>query len=187
MAKKPTDKDALNDQQERFCLEYLKDLNGKQAAIRAGYSEASAESQASRLLSNAKVASRVAELKAKQFGQIELSAARVLQELARLAMVDLSEAYDENGRLKSMKEIPEEVRRAIAGVEVFEEFEGRGEDRVKVGDTVKVKLFDKTRALELLAKHFKLLTDKVDLNVRVTLEDLVAGNQPSKGNTPKEE
>ena len=45
----------LNDKQRRFVDEYIKDLNGKQSAIRAGYSERTAESQASRLLSNAKV------------------------------------------------------------------------------------------------------------------------------------
>jgi single-stranded DNA-binding protein len=38
-----------------FVHEYLKDLNGKQAAIRAGYSPKTAESQASRLLRNVKV------------------------------------------------------------------------------------------------------------------------------------
>ena len=44
----------LNPKQQRFVDEYLIDLNGKQAAIRAGYSEKTAEVQASRLLSNAK-------------------------------------------------------------------------------------------------------------------------------------
>lgn len=51
----------LNDKQLRFVYEYLKDSNGKQAAIRAGYSKKSAEVQASRLLSNAKVKAAVAE------------------------------------------------------------------------------------------------------------------------------
>jgi phage terminase small subunit len=45
----------LTDKQKLFCDEYLKDLNGKQAAIRAGYSENTAEQQASRLLSNVKL------------------------------------------------------------------------------------------------------------------------------------
>ena len=41
--------------QSRFVEEFLVDLNGKQAAIRTGYSPRTAEVQASRLLSNAKV------------------------------------------------------------------------------------------------------------------------------------
>ena len=52
----------LTPKRDRFCLEYVKDLNGKQAAIRAGFSAKTAESQASRLLRNAKVKARIAEL-----------------------------------------------------------------------------------------------------------------------------
>lgn len=61
---KVEDKNAkLNDQQMRFVTEYLKDCNGKQAAIRAGYAPRSAEVQASRLLSLDKVQN---EIKARQ-------------------------------------------------------------------------------------------------------------------------
>lgn len=52
----------LNDKQVRFCQEYLADLNGKQAAIRAGYSPKTAEVQASKLLSLPKVAAFVKTL-----------------------------------------------------------------------------------------------------------------------------
>ncbi|ENG5503925.1 terminase small subunit, partial [Yersinia enterocolitica] len=41
----------LTPKQELFCREYLKDLNATQAAIRAGYSEKTAQVQSSRLLS----------------------------------------------------------------------------------------------------------------------------------------
>jgi phage terminase small subunit len=52
---------ALTARQETFVGEYLKDLNGTQAAIRAGYSEDTATQQASRLLTNVKVAAAVRE------------------------------------------------------------------------------------------------------------------------------
>lgn len=55
----------MTPKQERFCEEYMKDLNGKQAAIRAGYAANSAEVQASRLLSDDKVALHISQLKAK--------------------------------------------------------------------------------------------------------------------------
>ena len=54
-------KSGLNNKQLRFVMEYLTDSNGKQAAIRAGYSPKTAEVQASRLLSNVKVKAAVAE------------------------------------------------------------------------------------------------------------------------------
>lgn len=40
----------LTVRERRFTLEYMRDLNGTQAAIRAGYAEKNAASQASRLL-----------------------------------------------------------------------------------------------------------------------------------------
>lgn len=49
----------LTPKQQRFVLEYLKDQNGKQAAIRAGYAPGSAEVQACRLLRNAQVRAAV--------------------------------------------------------------------------------------------------------------------------------
>ena len=51
----------LNPKQSKFIEEYLIDLNGTQAAIRAGYSSKTAFVQASRLLSNANICNVVAE------------------------------------------------------------------------------------------------------------------------------
>lgn len=48
-------KETLTPKQKRFVLEYLKDSNGKQSAIRAGYAPKSAEVQASELLRLPKV------------------------------------------------------------------------------------------------------------------------------------
>ena len=52
----------LSAKQERFCEEYIVDYKAKEAAIRAGYSEASARTTAWRMLSNADIAARVHEL-----------------------------------------------------------------------------------------------------------------------------
>lgn len=53
----------LTPKQERFCEEYLIDLNATQAAIRSGYSESSARQMASDLLSKHDIYTRIAELK----------------------------------------------------------------------------------------------------------------------------
>ena len=53
-----------NDRRERFCQEYVKDLNGTQAEIRAGYSPRTARVKVSQLLAVPEVQERVAELKA---------------------------------------------------------------------------------------------------------------------------
>lgn len=54
------DDEPLTARQTAFVRYYLTDLNGTQAAIKAGYAPGSADSQASRLLTNAKVAAAIA-------------------------------------------------------------------------------------------------------------------------------
>ena len=54
----------LTARRELFCQEYVVDRNAKQAAIRAGYSEATAKQQGSRLLTNADVRARIEHLQA---------------------------------------------------------------------------------------------------------------------------
>lgn len=75
-----------NKKHERFCTEYVKDMNGKQAAIRAGYAERSAEMQASRLLRNDKLKQRVAELREAYFNENIMTAQQVEYELTRIAL-----------------------------------------------------------------------------------------------------
>lgn len=76
---------SLSAKQEQFCQEYIIDLNAKQAAIRTGYSERSAEVTGSRLLSNHKVASRISELKAQRVERTEITADYVLAGLKEVA------------------------------------------------------------------------------------------------------
>lgn len=75
-----------NKRHEKFCHEYIKDMNATQAAIRTGYSEKSAESQSSRLLRNDKVKKRVAELRDAYFNENIMTAQQVEYELTRIAL-----------------------------------------------------------------------------------------------------
>lgn len=71
----------LNERQERFAQEYIIDLNATQAAIRAGYSERTASAQASRMLNNVNILTRVNELKSKRADKLNLDAYWVLKRL----------------------------------------------------------------------------------------------------------
>lgn len=166
---------ALTPKQEMFCQEYLVDLNATQAAIRAGYSRKTAGQQAEALLKKLEIATRVQELMDSRSQKVSVSSETVLQELLRLATVDLSEAYDENGNLKQIHDIPVDVRRAIAGVETYYEKVGSDEDGNPDLCTVKkLKFWDKTKALEMLGRHLKLFTDKVEHSGTVNLADRLA-------------
>ena len=67
---------------ELFAKEYVLDLNGTRAAIAAGYSEKGADSKASQLLGNVKVQALIQELTERRMKGLDLSADKLLEELA---------------------------------------------------------------------------------------------------------
>jgi phage terminase small subunit len=149
----------LSPKQELFCNEYLKDRNGTRAAIRAAYSEKTANEQACRLLTNVHIKARINELIKKQVDEIQVDIRFVLRQILNSATIDINDAYDENGNLKPISEMPESLRRAIIQVETEELFEGTGRDKEHIGTAKKIKIQDRLKALELLGKHLKMFTD----------------------------
>ena len=150
---------ALNAKQERFCEEYLVDLNATQAAIRAGYSKKTAKSQGSRLLTKADVSARVGELKAERVKRTEITADRVLRELARVAFVDPTDVLNmETATVKP--DVSADDRAVIAAVKVkyipVKQYDEDGELTVVDAVEREVKLADKLRALDMLAKHLNM-------------------------------
>lgn len=164
---------SLNARQLAFVEAYLVTRNGKQAAIKAGYSPNTAESQASRLLRNAKVAEAIAEGREKIAKRAEVEALDVIRELAQLCRSDIRKAFDGEGRLLPIHQLPDDIARAISAVEVEQLFDGTGEDKFQSGVTVKVKFWDKPRSLELLGKYFKLYVDKVEHSADSSFAELL--------------
>lgn len=151
---------------EIFALEYLKDLNAAAAGRRAGYSPGTLHSNATRMLRHPIVQAVLKREVERRRELLQAEADFVVRELLALASVDIAAAFDEKtGSLLPIHQIPPEVRKALAGVEVFEEFAGKGEARQHVGNTTKVKWWDRIRALELLGKYHGLFAEKVDLTV----------------------
>lgn len=72
---------AMTAKQQRFCDEYLIDLNATQAAIRAGYSEKTAYSQGQRLLKNVEAKSYIEERLEKLKSEKIADATEVMQYL----------------------------------------------------------------------------------------------------------
>lgn len=90
----------LTEKQQRFVDEYLIDLNATQAAVRAGYSAKTAESQGSRMLRNVKVQQAIAEEMAERSKRTGINQDRVVLELARIAFVRMTDLVDSNGKIK---------------------------------------------------------------------------------------
>lgn len=163
-------KKELNPKQKLFIAEYLKDKNGKQAAIRAGYSPKTAEVQASRLLSVAKVKAAVDESLGKLHKKLDISAERIRAELAHIAFADMADHVEVGTegevRIKSFDEMPEGSSRCISGIKEKKRILGSGEGDGKeliLEATLEYKHHDKVKALELLGKDQGMFKEKVEI------------------------
>lgn len=157
----------LTPRQAAFCAEYVVDLNGAQAALRAGYAadpdrnNQQARNQAAELLKKPHVRAEIQRLMDERSKRTRITADRVLEELALIAFGSTRGLFDDSGRLLKPHEWDPDVATAIAAVEVVTRNLGEGE----VEHVAKIKQWDKVKALELLAKHLKLLTDRVEHDV----------------------
>lgn len=167
----------LTAKQQRFCDEYLIDLNATQAAIRAGYSEKRASEQAYQLLQKTTVQNHIAELQKEREKRTEITQDSVLHELALIAFAKASDyarvvekdamvevdgnmvpVLDEDGNQVKYRtvepiltdELTEDQKKAIAVIK-----KGR--------DGFEIKPYSKIQALELLGKHLGMFTDKVEV------------------------
>lgn len=143
----------LTAKQQRFVEEYLIDLNGTQAAMRAGYAAGSADVTASNLLGNHKIQAELDKLKSKRSEETQIDAAWVLRRLAAEAEADIADLYGEDGQLLPVKEWPKIWRQGlVAGIDV-EEIHVEG---VKMGEVKKIRVSDRVKRLELIGKHVRV-------------------------------
>ncbi|EPL1381719.1 terminase small subunit [Proteus mirabilis] len=155
---------ALNDKQEMFCREYLIDLNATQAAIRAGYSEKTANAQASRLLANVSIQNRIKELKSNRNERVEVDADYVLKRLVEIDQMDVLDILNESGDLKPVRDWPKAWRTTLSGLDVMSISTGEdGADAL----LKKIKWPDKVKNLELLGKHVKVQAFKEQIEQKV--------------------
>ena len=126
----------LTPKQLLFCMEYLKDFNGTQAAIRAGYSKKTANEQASRLLANVNIQNQIKENNTKVEKSLIMDIQEIQQRLTKMA------------RGESEEEV------------IVVEGCGMGESNaIKMKKQICIK--DQARALELLGKANGMFIDKV--------------------------
>ncbi len=151
--------DSLNGRQRAFVTEYMKDRSATQAYLRAGYAGRGnvAEVNASRLLRHAQIALEIDRLDAELLAQVQkrtgISLERTLTEIAKGAFYDVRKLFNADGSPKEISELDDETAAAIEGVEVMEQFQGTGEDRVFVGHIKKYKLAKRSTSLDMLMKH----------------------------------
>ena len=150
-----------------FIKEYLVDLNGTQAAIRAGYTPKGAGQIADENLNKPHIFAQIQKELDARAARVEVKADDVLKEIKKLAFSDVRHLFDERGRLLPVHMLPPEIAASVASVEVVSS-RVPGADPVEVQHTAKIRFWDKRASLELLGKHLKLFTERHEHTVEVT-------------------
>lgn len=155
----------LSGKRERFCREYIIDCNGTQAAIRAGYSEKTANPQSARLLVNVSIKKRIKELQDEAFDSLGIDARYVLKRHVEIDQMDAADIHEIDGSIKPIHEWPKVWRQYLSGMDIAELWEGRGDEKAQIGILKKIKWPDKVKNLELLGKHVEIQAykEKIDL------------------------
>lgn len=133
-----------NKRHEKFCHEYIKDMNATQAAIRTGYSEKTAKMQGSRLMTNDDVKARVAELRDAYLDENIMTAKQVEYELTRIAL-----------GLSNEKQV------VIEGT-------GEGCSEARIIDKPPDEK-SRLKALELMAKRHRILSGDTTIDIKPVL------------------
>ena len=142
-----------------FVSEYMIDFNATQAAIRAGYSRKSARQTAHELMGKPRIESAIKQRVQQRVKRLEQTADAVLIQMQRVAFSDIRDTDPE-----LLGYLPDELAYALQSVKVSKRRSNRLDDNGKPcwDEVVEFKLDDRNTALAMLAKHFGLLTEKIE-------------------------
>lgn len=167
---------SLTPKQERFVAEYLTDLNATQAAIRAGYSEKTAQQQGSRLLLNVLVQEAIAKGREKTAAKLEITKERIADELAKIAFADIRKAVrwgkspidttSENASPNGLGIYPVEL---VPSEEIEDDIAAAVSEVSLTQTGIKIKMHDKKGALVDLAKMLGFMVEKHEHSGEISL------------------
>lgn len=133
---------ALPARKLKFIEEYLIDFNSVRACKAAGYLLDESKILLNNPFVNKEIRKRFEEIRKRS----EITILDCISELACIALLDITQIFDMNGNIKPMDQIPENARRAIAGIEL------QINHRLKT-KAVKLKLGNKIEAIKYILMH----------------------------------
>jgi phage terminase small subunit len=142
----------LTEKQERFCTEYIKDLNATRAGKAAGYKGVGIAAQMSKLLTQVNIIQRISQLREKAAEKATTSAAEVIAELVALGFWNVNDFVNPDNTIKKLHDIDRSKTKAVVGIKVTERTFGSAESPIKEVST-ELKLVDKKSALVDLGRH----------------------------------
>lgn len=187
----------LTEKQSRFVDEYLIDFNATRS-YKAAYpnckSDNTARTESCKFLAKPNIQEEVMKRKARLKEKVQITQEMVINEYKKIAFFDPRKLFNDDGTARDISQLDDDTAAALAGLDVsenweFDEDEGK---RVKNGYTKKYKISDKKGALDSLARHLGMFTDKIqiegELNVTSPADEInsrIAGIaeriEPEKG------
>lgn len=145
----------LNERQERFCQEYVIDLNGTQSAIRAGYSQKTAYSIAYNLLKKVEIQQRIKEIQSDLQKATGLTAIRILNEHKKLAFSSIAHLHDTWIERKDFDKLTKAEKDSIKSISTkvlkAQNIGTKDEPEIVDIEYVKIELWDKQKSLDSIA------------------------------------
>ncbi|PIK75273.1 terminase small subunit [Pseudomonas sp. 382] len=164
---------ALTPKQQRFVDEYLIDLNGTQAAIRAGYSERTARQIADQNMSKLVIKTEIQKRMKSRSERTEITQDMVLRELAKIGFSDIRKVVRWGETMVRMVDsdddgaddmVPYHGLALIDSTEVDDDTAAAIAEVSQGRDGLKVKLHDKKGALVDIGRHLGMFKDKVEMS-----------------------
>lgn len=153
----------MTDKMVRFCQEYVIDLNATQAAIRSGYSESTARQIGGENLTKPAIKKYVQNLMDVRARRLQITADEVLVRLDKMSRASVKDLFDGADKPLRVSEWDDDFAQAVNGIKFTKQRSPDSEAENPIyDDVVDVKLVDKKGVTELLGKHLKLFTDKVE-------------------------
>lgn len=144
----------LTAKQLAFVYEYSIDLNGTQAAIRAGFAEKSANVTAAQLLTKPNIQLAVRKEQERKAKEAHFDADKLLGKLVGDVTADIADLYDEGGNVLPVEEWPMPFRQGLVKEVTHRlEYETIDGKRTEVGRVQTVKLHDRIRQMQLIGRH----------------------------------
>ncbi|HBC94826.1 MAG TPA: hypothetical protein DCZ10_18490 [Pelotomaculum sp.] len=159
--------DKITIKQEKFVQGLFAGLSQRDAYKEAfnttNMKEKTIDEKACLLAGRDKIRARLEELQNEVKERNMVTIQRILQEYARLGFYDPRKFFNDDGSPKGIQELDDDTAAVLAGLEVMEIWEGRGDNRQFVGYLKKYKLPDKKGALDSMARHLGMFVEKKEI------------------------
>lgn len=170
----------LNIKQEEFCRKYVELGGNGTQAYKEVYEcdDESAKANASRLLTNDNVQAYIEELLEDARNRNKITVDKIVNEYAKLAFFNPANVFNDNGSVKDIQQLDDNVTAAIRSIKIKEDYIYEHGEQKPDGYTKEISFADKKAALDSLGKFLGMFVDKskvelsgeVDNNININIE-----------------